>query len=198
MVEFNLETFTERTIFEKVTDSERSLLGIHYQAGDKWAFLQYHHGFFLNSTHLFFIGNDSVTQVNRLTGRIKNLEIPTAGNIAFDGRNIFFINARSELEKFDTLNGGATVYDGVIASDFSLDENTIYYINRMDSNHVYRCSLDGTHVEVLARKLDDAGDVRSVDGRCCAGPPEQHTGRHGTYQRKIPAGCSSLPGGAQE
>lgn len=150
VVELNLETFVEHTIFEKVVDSERSLLGIAYQAGDKWAFLQHHHSFFLNSTNIFFVGNNSITQVNRLTGRIENLKIPTDGNVAFDGRNIFFINTQSELEKFDTLDGSSTAYEGIIAYDFSLSENAIYYINRMDSNHVYVCSLDGAHTSMVS------------------------------------------------
>lgn len=150
VVELNLETFEERVIFEKITDTGRSLLGIDYETGDKWVFLQYHTGLFLNNTNLFFIGIDGVTQVNRMTGQVQNLEIPTNGTLAFDGRSIFFINDQSVLAKLDTQEGTTTVYDPIIAYDFFLDGDTIYYINRMDSNHVYLSSLDGAHTSMVS------------------------------------------------
>lgn len=67
VVELNLNTFEEKTTFEQMTNSGRSFLGIDYETGDKWKFLDFHHAFFLNDDNLFFIGNDGITKVNRFT-----------------------------------------------------------------------------------------------------------------------------------
>ncbi len=51
-------------------------------------FLQYCYGFFLNDDSLFFITNDGIMEMGRTFPRTKMLDIPTNGNIAFDGRTI--------------------------------------------------------------------------------------------------------------
>lgn len=53
IVQLNMETLEEQVIFEKITDSGRSLLGIEYAVGDTWMFLQYCYGFFLNDDSFF-------------------------------------------------------------------------------------------------------------------------------------------------
>ena len=62
MIELNLDTFEEKTIFEQITNSGRSLFGIDYEMGDKWKFLDFHYAFFLNSESIFFVDNDGITQ----------------------------------------------------------------------------------------------------------------------------------------
>jgi len=102
IVQLNTETFEKQVVFGKITDSGRSLLGIDYTVGDTWMFLQYCYGFFLNADSLFFITNDGITEVGRTIQRTKLLDIPTNGNIAFDGRTIYYINEDSLLTAYDT------------------------------------------------------------------------------------------------
>ncbi len=143
IVQLDTETFEEQVIFEKITDSGRSLLGIDYTVGDTWMFLQYCYGFFFNNDSLFFITNDGITEVSRTIQRTKVLDIPTRGNIAFDGRTIYFINENSLLTAYDTKTHKTRPFRNIVASDFCLTEQGLYFINRMDSDRVYLCGRDG-------------------------------------------------------
>ena len=145
IVQLNTETFEEQVIFEKITDSGRSLLGIDYTVGDTWMFLQYCYGFFLNNDSLFFITNDGITEVSRTIQRTQVLDIPTRGNIAFDGRTIYFINENSLLTAYDTKTHKTRPFRNVVAYDFCLTDQGLYFINRMDSDCVYLCGRDGAH-----------------------------------------------------
>lgn len=100
------------------------LLGIDYETGDKWKFLEFHYAFFLKDDSIFFVGNDGITQVNRFTRRIVKLDIPTAGNISFDGENIFYNNEQGVL--------------------------TRYYISRTDGGCLYSCSKEGNNKELIS------------------------------------------------
>ena len=145
IVQFDTETFEEQVIFEKITDSGRSLLGIDYTVGDTWMFLQTCYGFFLNNDSLFFITNEGITEVSRTIQRTQMLDIPTRGNIAFDGRTIYFINENSLLTAYDTKTHKERPFWNMVASDFCLTEQGLYFINRMDSDCVYLCGRDGAH-----------------------------------------------------
>jgi len=150
VVELNLDTFEEKIIFEQITNSGRSLFGIDYETGDKWKFLDSHYAFFLNSDSLFFIGNDGITQINRPTKSITKLDIPTNGNISFDGENIFYKNEQSALTRYHVPSGETFIYKKVIAYDFCIDGQSIYYISRTDGNCVYSCSKDGNNKKLIS------------------------------------------------
>ncbi len=143
IVQLNTETFEEQVVFEKITDRGRSLLGIDYTVGDTWMFLQYCYGFFLNADSLFFITNDGITEVGRTIQRTKLLDIPTNGNIAFDGRTIYYINEDSLLTAYDTKTHKTRPFRNMVACDFCLTDQGLYFINRMDSDCVYLCGKDG-------------------------------------------------------
>lgn len=143
IVQLNTETFDEKVVFEKITDRGRSLLGIDYTVGDTWMFLQYCYGFFLNADSLFFITNDEITEVGRTIQRTKLLDIPTNGNIAFDGRTIYYINEDSLLTAYDTKTHKARPFRNMVAYDFCLTDQGLYFINRIDSDCVYLCGKDG-------------------------------------------------------
>ena len=143
IVQLHTETLEEQVVFEKITDSGRSVLGIDYTVGDTWMFLQYCHGFFLNDDSLFFITNDGIMEVGRTLQRTKMLDIPTNGNIAFDGQTIYYINEDSLLTAYDTTTHKARPLRNMVAHDFCLTGKGLYFINRMDSDCVYLCGKDG-------------------------------------------------------
>ena len=152
VVELNLDTFEEKTIFEQITDSGRSLLGIDYETGDKWQFLDFHYAFFLNDESIFFLGNDDLTQVNRFTGKTLKLDIPVNGNISFDGENIFYKNEREVLTRYSVSGGETYTYEDIVAYDFCMDEQSIYYVSRTDGGCLYSCGKDGNHKEMISDK----------------------------------------------
>ncbi|WP_300810550.1 hypothetical protein [uncultured Acetatifactor sp.] len=96
-----MDTFEEKTIFEQITDSRRSLLGIDYETGDKWQFLDFHYAFFLNDESIFFLGNDGLTQANRFTGKTVKLDIPV-----------------KVLTRYSVSEGEAYTYEDIVAYDF--------------------------------------------------------------------------------
>lgn len=149
VIELNLDTLEEKTVFEQVTDSGRSVLGIDYEIGDQWEFLQYHFGFFLNDDSLFFICNDGIRQVNRLTKQITKLDIPTNGTISFEGSSIFYKNEQSVLESYDVSNNETTMYEDMVVYDFCIDEGQIYYIARTEGYAVYACDKDGSNKKLI-------------------------------------------------
>lgn len=150
IIQLNTETFDEQVIFEKITDSGRSLLGIDYTVGDTWMFLQYCYGFFLNDDSIFFVTNDGITEVGRTAQRTEKLNIPTNGNIAFDGQRIYFINENSLLTAYDTKTHTEEPFQNIVASSFCLTDKGLYFINRMDLCCVYRCSSNGTDSQKIS------------------------------------------------
>ncbi len=149
VVELNLETLEEKIVFEQITNSGRSLFGIDYETGDKWKFLEFHYAFFLNSNSIFFIGNDGITQVNRSAKSITKLDIPTNGTISFDGESIFYKNRQSVLTRYCVSSGETYAYENIVAYDFCIDEQSIYYVSRTDGNLVYSCDKDGNNKELI-------------------------------------------------
>lgn len=162
VIELNLDTFEEKTIFEQITDSGRSLLGIDYETGDKWQFLDFHYAFFLNDESIFFLGNDDLTQVNRFTGKTLKLDIPVNGNISFDGENIFYKNEREVLTRYSVSGGEIYTYEDIVANDFCMDEQSIYYVSRTDGGRLYTCGKDGNHKEMIS-------DIPAMTVTCDAG-----------------------------
>lgn len=150
VVELNLNTFEEKTIFEQMTNSGRSLLGIDYETGDKWKFLDFHQAFFLNDDNMFFIGNDGITKVNRYTRKTVKLDIPVNGNISFDGESIFYTNEQGVLTRYDVSSNETYTYENIVAYDFCMDEQSIYYVSRMDGGDLYSCGKDGNNKELIS------------------------------------------------
>ena len=139
-----MDTFEEKTIFEQITDSRRSLLGIDYETGDKWQFLDFHYAFFLNDESIFFLGNDGLTQVNRFTGKTVKLDIPV-----------------KVLTRYSVSEGEA--YSMKISLPMiSVDEQSIYYVSRTDGGRLYSCGKDGNHKEMIS-------DIPAMAVTCDAG-----------------------------
>ncbi|MDE5908139.1 MAG: DUF5050 domain-containing protein [Lachnospiraceae bacterium] len=150
VIELNLNTFEEKIIFEQITNSGRSLLGIDYVTGDKWKFLDFHHAFFLSDENIFFIDNDGITKVNRSTRKIVKLDIPTNGNISFDGESIFYKNKQGVLTRYYVSSNETYTYENIVAYDFCMDEQSIYYVSRTDGGCLYSCGKDGNNRELIS------------------------------------------------
>ncbi len=146
IVELNTETFEQQVIFEQIASPGRSVFGVEYQTDDKWTFLLENIGFFLNNRSIFFCTNSNIRKVDRKTNKVSMIDIPTDKNIAFDGRNIFYIDGLSMLIKYDTHTAVHTSYQDVIPYNFFLTDQKIYFINRKDDNKVYVCDLEGSNI----------------------------------------------------
>ena len=97
---------------------------------------------------MFLPTDHGIAEVDRQTHSIDYLPLHSVGNIAFDGRNIYYLDQWSKLTKYDTATGMTTAFQ-VIAIDFYLDRQRIYYIDRIAGQHVFSCDLDGENSELL-------------------------------------------------
>lgn len=118
-------------------------MGIEYEVGNQWEFLNYHKSIFVNDRSIFFVGTKAITEVSRITGKAQTLDIDLSENIAFDGNFFYYTDNYWVLTKYDTQNGEKVSLSEVIAYDFCLDEQSIYYVSITDGYHVYQCSPNG-------------------------------------------------------
>ena len=98
---------------------------------------------------------------DRSTKSITKLDIPTNGNISFDGENIFYKNRQSVLTRYNVSRGETTLYENIIAHDFCMDEQSIYYVSRTDGGGVYSCDKDGNNKKLI-------GNVPAMSVTCDA------------------------------
>lgn len=143
VMEVDTVDFQEKTVFEQNISDGRSYLGVDIPLGEQWEFLIKCSGFFLDKDNLFFVGED-VRQIDRRSGRQTLLPIPVKGNIAFDGRYIYYIAENLALMRYDPGQKQAVSLSGLTASDFCLTEQGIFFLNRRDQNRIYFCNSDGT------------------------------------------------------
>ncbi|MBE5965625.1 MAG: DUF5050 domain-containing protein [Lachnospiraceae bacterium] len=146
------QTLEETVIWEQIISTGRSILGIEYEVSDQWSFLTKYSKFFLDGSSLFFICDSNIRKIDRKTNQISIIDIYANKNIAFDGKNIFYLNQFSKLTKYDTQAALETEIAGVVAENFFLTEEKIFFINRMDNYKIYSCNLDGNKQE----KVTDA------------------------------------------
>lgn len=121
----DLDTFDEMVYFEK-----------NLSGSEKWDILHSFSSFFIQGNNLYIMGS-AMYKINTTISSIEMLDINVIGNVAFDGRNIFYIGEKSNLYSFDTVTNISDVYNDIVASTFCLTESRILYANRKDGNTLY-------------------------------------------------------------
>lgn len=156
VVEVDTKTFNERIIYDKSIDTTKKFfMGTVSFNNSALSFLQGVNGFFLDENNIYFIGNE-VHQVNRVTGKIKTLDIPTNGNIAYDGRRIYYIGERYKLSYYDTKTKSFAVIPEIIATKFFLADDEILFLNRLDHKKLYALKLSDNSIrKVLDKTVSD-------------------------------------------
>lgn len=168
ITKLDTQTLEETVVWEQVISTGRSVLGIEYNVPDRWEFLNKYHTFFLNEDSIFFACHTNIRKVDRKTNRVSIIDIPANHNIAFDGKSIYFLDSFSALIQYDTFSGEETELSDIVAEDFFLTKEAIFFINRLDDNKIYTCDLKGERVrkvaDVSAKSLTvDHQYIRYVD-----------------------------------
>lgn len=147
--ELNLDTFKEKVIFEKnIGRSKDYFLGLNPSENLEWQFLNGTSAFFMNDDYLYFVGND-LRQVSRLTGNISVIDVPVNRNYAFDGENIYYINEKLILSKYNTKSKKYMEIPDIVTSYFILTDTEILYVNRADNHKIYVCNLKNHKITKL-------------------------------------------------
>lgn len=168
ITKLDTQTLEETVVWEQVISTGRAVLGIEYNVPDRWEFLNKYHTFFLNEDSIFFACHTNIRKVDRKTNRVSIIDIPANHNIAFDGKSIYFLDSFSALIQYDTFSGEETELSDIVAEDFFLTKEAIFFINRLDDNKIYTCDLKGERIrkvaDVSARLLTvDHQYIRYVD-----------------------------------
>lgn len=168
ITKLDTQTLEETVVWEQVISTGRAVLGIEYNVPDRWEFLNKYHTFFLNEDSIFFACHTNIRKVDRKTNRVSIIDIPANHNIAFDGKSIYFLDSFSALIQYDTFSGEETELSDIVAEDFFLTKEAIFFINRLDDNKIYTCDLKGERIrkvaDVSARSLTvDHQYIRYVD-----------------------------------
>lgn len=152
IIEMNLKNLEEKKIFEKIISTGRDFLGISYNTSDKWGFMELQTGFFLNNSSIFIVCNDGIYQIERDNEKLTFLDIPTNYNIAFDGKDIYFIDNDLILSRYDTNTQQTYKVIETAVYQFYLTNDTIVFINREDAYKVYDYNLKTKEVVKLLDK----------------------------------------------
>lgn len=168
ITKLDTQTLEETVVWEQVISTGRAVLGIEYNVPDRWEFLNKYHTFFLNEDSIYFACHTNIRKVDRKTNRVSIIDIPANHNIAFDGKSIYFLDSFSALIQYDTSSGEETELSDIVAEDFFLTKEAIFFINRLDDNKIYTCDLKGERIrkvaDVSARSLTvDYQYIRYVD-----------------------------------
>lgn len=149
LIRMNQKNCQEKVIFEKDISPGREVLGIGYSTNNKWNFLEYCTGFFVNEDYIFFESRGKIWQVDRRTEEITLLDIPWQDNIAFDGDYIYYLDDESVLCSYYPSAGKMKRCKGIIAASFYLYGDSIYYANRLDGNRLYQYDLENGETQLL-------------------------------------------------
>ena len=159
VIQINLDTFEEMVVYEK--QQVNTVLGVNIQEGILLESL-YGGPFFLtdNSLYVFYNG---VRRIDLRTGKTTILDIPTSSNVAFNGCYIYYIDSQYVLCRLDPKNGEVIRWTDVVAYDFCLSEENLYYIDMRLGSELYAMSIDGTERKLLLREPLLSVECEGVD-----------------------------------
>ncbi|GAB6989716.1 DUF5050 domain-containing protein [Paenibacillus pini] len=143
IIEVDTTSFKERIIFEKKLSTDKSMiLGLSKSNNQDANFYLTISSFFLDEHSLYFIGQNEIHRVDRLTGKMTViLKIPASTNVAFDGRMIYYVNDKSQMVKYDTNTDSEMIIPDLITRFFILTDTELLFLNRKDQQKMYSMSL---------------------------------------------------------
>lgn len=153
VIEVDTTTFQERIVFEKKLSTENStVLGLVKANDHNGYFYLGISSFFLDEQSLYFIGEGEIRRVDRLTGNMGVIvRSRVLSSVAFDGRNIYYVNDKSEVAQYDTKTDVETVIPDIITNYFVLTDSELLYLNRKDQQKIYALNLS----DFSTRKITD-------------------------------------------
>lgn len=151
MAELDLETMGERVYYQWGTDRDWFFGLLELPQVEESAF--YVQEFFLHGNHIYYLRNGESYRMNRFTGAYEPyLDLPNATNIAYDGQYVYYTDVYNRLAIRDLDSGEEWTVEAVVANDFLLTPEGIYFLNRRDKDTLYywneetgeACKIDDT------------------------------------------------------
>lgn len=145
--EVDINTLTEKIIFEKPIEFTIDFLGMDINRNTKWSDFNTVMGVFMDDNFFYFTFSDNtsvgIRKVNRLTLSVIPLEIPIV-NAFYDGEYYYYLNDVGVLTRYDLYTNDTLEISSVVARNCYFYQGQLYYVNRADQNYVYSCKADGT------------------------------------------------------
>src|SRR5690606_4478685 len=102
---------------------------------------------------IYLIGEGEIRRVNKLTGNVSVIvQSRVMRSVAFDGWNIYYVNDKSEVAKYDTKTDSETVIPDLITEYFVLTDTELLYINRKDKQKIYAMNLRDFSIRKITDK----------------------------------------------
>lgn len=54
------------------------------------------------------------------------------------------------MTRYDVSSNETYTYENIVAYDFCMDEQSIYYVSRTDGGGLYSCGKDGNHKKLIS------------------------------------------------
>lgn len=154
VIEVDTTTFQEQIVFEKKLSTDKSIiLGLVKADNQDAGFFMAISSFFLDEHSLYFIGQNEIRRVDRLTGKMRViLRLPASTNVAFDGRMIYYVNQKSQVVKYDTKTDTETVIPDLVTRYFVLTDTELLFLNRKDRQKIYALDLRNSTLRKITDK----------------------------------------------
>lgn len=149
----DLTDFSEQTVF-RVNLNEKNLLGSLFAADQETlSYFLKAQAFFVDQNYLYVISSTDVSRIHMLTGKKESLiETILLSDVAYDGENIYYLNAKSELVKYNVDSQTESMIPDVIAKRFYMSGDCVYFLNRKDQNAIFKVDMLSSHVSMLSDK----------------------------------------------
>lgn len=162
IIEVDTRDFSQRIVLEHSLDTNSdTFLGIGQPSKQEAETFKSVEAFFIGDQYIYLIGDETVTRVNRVTGKTKTIiEVRVLKSLSYNGSNIYYINEKSQLMQYNIYTGKAAKCYGIVTQSFLLTDKEIVFINRLKQNQLYAASLaDGrlrrlTEEPVLSFTID--------------------------------------------
>lgn len=128
LMSLDLQTMRCRAIYHWKSDSQWFFGLLQKNSWEPQANL--YSSFFIHDRYLFLLGNNTLVRMSLNTGKYEDfLTLTNACNVAYDGKNIYYMDAYSRLVIQDLDIGSLRIVEEVAAKDFLLTPEGIYFLN---------------------------------------------------------------------
>lgn len=125
----------------------------------------------LTDTRVYYISNDKLNYIDLNSKEKKELPIDSVSEVIVDSNSLYVAKsskAKKVLVKYDLEGGSEKILtESANISYIIQDENNVFFVNKADSNKIYRIGKDGNNMGALAdiKGVSDKGNIKEVDGR---------------------------------
>ena len=125
----------------------------------------------LTDTRVYYISNNKLNYIDLNSKEKKELTIDNISEVIVDSNSLYVAKAskaKKILVKYDLEGGSEKILtDSANISYVIQDDNNIYFVNKADSNKIYKIGKDGSDMGALAdiKCVSDKGNIKEVDGK---------------------------------